>query len=99
MPHKPEANAAAMLRYGLLSADPSLYSTRWLLGEPGMTRREHVLLSMPQLLFVGAHKPGTSRVYELIVGATKAIKSDNSRCCPPINHLMVSLMLFCFWES
>ena len=53
---------AARARYGLVSAAAIRYSMRWLLGEPGMTRKATVRFSTPQVAFVGAQAPGTRRL-------------------------------------
>ena len=45
-----------------------------------MTRNAQVRFSYPQLAEVGAQKPGTILVYELIVGAIIASSSGIS-CC------------------
>src|SRR5262245_2136536 len=69
-----------------MSAAAIRYSTRWLFGEPGMTRSAHVRFSTPQLASVGAQNPGMSREYAFTVEATIASNSGSSACCPPTNQ-------------
>jgi len=45
-----------------MSAPGQRVSSRVLFGEPGMTRKLAVRLSMPQVGLTGAQKPSTSRL-------------------------------------
>src|SRR5438445_13361803 len=61
-PYRPAATQAAIARYGLMSAPGQRVSSRVDLGEPAITRKLAVRLSMPQVGLTGAQKPSTSRL-------------------------------------
>src|SRR6185369_5521425 len=87
-PSKPAINIAANAKYGFELGSGGRNSTRFALGDAeymGMRqaaerlRREYAKLT-------GASKPGTRRLYELVVGAMIA---DNAGPClinPPMYH-------------
>ena len=59
----------------------------------GMARMAQVLFSIPHTVEIGAKLPGTSRLYELMLGANISKKSPIRCCMPPIASSMVLLML------
>ena len=66
-----------------MSAPASRYSTRVDFADgPTMARSAVVRFSRPQVAVVGAHVFGTSRLYELIVGQTRAVISGIRSSCP-----------------
>src|SRR5579863_312815 len=94
MPYRPEARLAAMARCGLMSAPASRYSTRTDFGDGPTTARSAVVrLSTPHVAFVGAQTPGTSRLYELMVGQASAVSSGISFSCPAMKCFIVADIL------
>src|SRR5204862_4611052 len=74
MPSAAEATRAARARYGFASAPGRRHSIRHRSGwsSERITRSAAERFSNPQLAFTGAKYPGTSRLYELIVGLRRS---------------------------
>src|SRR5437660_6731080 len=94
MPSRAAIRIAANVRYGLLLGSGQRNSNRLALGFEeyiGMrTAAERLRCDMAR--FTGASKPGTSRLYEFVVGAANARIAGACLSTPPIALSAMSLM-------
>src|ERR1700682_507978 len=87
-PSRPAIIMAANARYGLQLGSGGRNSTRLALGEAeyiGM-RQAAERFRREYARFTGASNPGTSRLYELVVGAMMAASAGPCLISPPIYH-------------
>src|SRR5664279_566507 len=88
IPSIPAINMAAKARYGLQLGSGGRNSTRLALGEAeymGM-RTAADRLRREYARFTGASNPGTSRLYEFVVGAMIADSAGPCLISPPMYH-------------
>src|SRR2546421_10378565 len=88
MPSSPAISIAAKARYGLQLGSGGRYSRRFALGDGeyiGM-RIAAERLREEYARFTGASNPGTSRLYEFVVGAMIAANAGPCLIKPPIYH-------------
>src|ERR1017187_221624 len=85
-PSRPAISIAAKARYGLQEGSGGRNSTRLALGLAeyiGM-RQAALRLRREYARFTGASKPGTRRLYELVVGAANATMAGACFSNPPM---------------
>src|SRR5439155_21387958 len=87
----PAINIAANARYGLHDASGHRYSIRFDLGLVEYTgmRTPALRFRCEYMRFTGASKPGTSRRYELVVGAQSPRSAGECASRPPMYHFAV----------
>src|ERR1700722_2052743 len=85
MPSRPAINMAVKPRYGLQLGSGGRNSTRLALGEAEYIGMRHAAerFRLEYARFTGASKPGTSRLYELVVGAMIAARAGPCLIRPP----------------
>src|SRR5216683_921702 len=86
MPSSPAISIAAKARYGLQLGSGGRYSRRFALGEVeyiGM-RIAAERLREEYARFTGASNPGTSRLYEFVVGLQSAASARECLSSPPM---------------
>src|SRR5579864_8422136 len=87
-PSRPAMSMAENARYGLAAGSGGRNSTRLALGLAeyiGM-RQAAERLRREYARFTGASKPGTRRLYELVVGAMIAASAGPCLISPPMYH-------------
>src|SRR5580704_2765104 len=88
MPSKPAISIAENARYGLQLGSGGRNSTRFAFGEAEYIGMRHAAerLRREYAKFTGASNPGTSRLYELVVGAMSADNAGPCLISPPMYH-------------
>src|ERR1700730_11755398 len=88
MPSSPAINMAENARYGLQLGSGGRNSTRFALGDAEYIGMRHAAerLRREYARFTGASKPGTRRLYELVVGAISADSAGPCLLRPPMYH-------------
>src|ERR1041385_8073711 len=87
-PSSPAISMAANAMYGLQLGSGGRNSTRLAFGEAEYIgiRQDAERLRREYARFTGASKPGTSRLYELVVGAMIADNAGPCLISPPMYH-------------
>src|SRR6478672_5763722 len=87
-PSSPAIIIAANARYGFADGSGGRNSTRFAFGDAEYIGIRHAAdrLRREYARFTGASNPGTSRLYELVVGAMIAAKAGPCLIKPPIYH-------------
>src|SRR5437588_4427593 len=87
-PSRPAINIAANARYGLQLGSGGRNSTRFDFGDAEYIgiRQAAERFRREYARFTGASKPGTRRLYELVVGAIRAANAGPCLINPPIYH-------------
>src|SRR5579864_1791026 len=88
MPSRPAINIAANAMYGLQLGSGGRNSTRFALGAIEYIGMRHAAdrLRREYARLTGASNPGTSRLYELVVGAMIAESAGPCLISPPTYH-------------
>src|ERR1044071_6311528 len=88
MPSSPAINIAANARYGLAAGSGGRNSTRFAFGLAEYIGMRHAAerFRREYARFTGASKPGTRRLYELVVGAMIAASAGPCLISPPMYH-------------
>src|SRR5271157_822542 len=88
IPSRPAIRFEANERYGLQLVSGGRNSTRLALGLAEYIGMRHAAerLRREYARFTGASKPGTSRLYELVVGAMMADNAGPCLISPPMYH-------------
>src|SRR5712664_3713836 len=86
IPSSPAISMAAKARYGLQLGSGERNSSRFALGDGEYIGMRMAALRLRELYarFTGASKPGTSRLYELVVGLQNAASERACLRSPPI---------------
>src|SRR5215475_1224434 len=87
-PSSPAMSMAENARYGLQLGSGGRNSTRFAFGDAEYIGIRHAAerLRREYARFTGASKPGTRRLYELVVGAISAESAGPCLISPPIYH-------------
>src|SRR3954454_13319933 len=92
MPSRPAINIAENARYGLHDGSGQRNSSRFAFGlfEYSGMRTDAERLRCEYTRFTGASYPGTSRLYELVVGAANASTARACASSPPMYQRAMS---------
>src|SRR5208283_4606188 len=93
IPSSPAISMAENARYGLQLGSGGRNSTRLAFGEAEYIGMRHAAerLRREYARFTGASKPGTRRLYELVVGAANATMAGACFSNPPMYHRAIWL--------